>query len=197
MCCGQKKKYRMIVFDMRWQTFDLEAGFTFWPANSSMGSQDKTCKQLLREKKWNFFEWRNFIIQTPVQDIYSWYKKHLKVIKCLKKLVYSRAAGAGWNSGFHLSSADSLRPFISYHIPSKHIRETHRTKKRGRTYFIHTVEKRPVRRTAADTLAKVQQVAATELHTAEGWNEFLNVLQHFSGRDWWGKSVTPSGWYHR
>lgn len=79
----------------------------------------------------------------------------------------------------------SLRPFISRPITSEHIRERHR-KKRRKTDFIHAVEKRPVRRTVAETLAKVQQVTATELHTAEGGNEFLDVLQHLSGRDWGG-----------
>lgn len=57
-------------------------------------------------------------------------------------------------------------------------------KKRGKADFIHAVEKGPVRRTVADTLAKVHQVTATELHTAEGGNELLDVLKHFSGLDW-------------
>lgn len=49
-------------------------------------------------------------------------------------------------------------------------------KKRGKADFIYAVEKRPVRRTVADTLAKVHQVAAAELHPAEGGNQLLNIL---------------------
>lgn len=53
---------------------------------------------------------------------------------------------------------------------------TESKKKKKKADFIHAIEERPVRRTAADAQAKVHQVAAAELHTPEGGNQFLNIL---------------------
>lgn len=80
--------------------------------------------------------------------------------------------------------SNDLNTLILIHTGTKSNSNTRPDEYVGKADLVHTVQDWPVRLAVTDTLAKVQQVAPTELYSSEGGNELLNVFYHISHWNW-------------